>query len=204
MTSRSTDATLGSQDVAAEVARAFLEAHGLWDEDYSAPQVSVGSSESGAEVTSITSWAVRFDREPVAAGLERYVRVRVGGNDEVIQVSLAIPQVEPLEDKLVRLRPVAEVVADLEAWQMGDSGALQNEIQGEVAVEIRSVFLAYEDPGSGDEPIAVPVYRFEVEVRGSGGRCSQDGLLDGGRGCRCGERSQRTGKVAARGDSRGP
>ena len=170
-----TDVTLGSQDVAAEVAHAFLDAHGLWDEGYSAPQVSVGSSEGGADVK-ITSWVVRFDREPVAAGLERYVRVRVGDNDEVIQVSLAIPQLEPLEDKLVRLRPVAEVVADLKAWQMGDSGALQNEIQGEVAVEIRSVLLAYEDPGSGDEPIAVPVYRFEVEVRGLEGAAPMAGF----------------------------
>ncbi len=167
---------LSSQDVAAEVARAFLDEHGLWDEGYSAPQVSVGSSESGPEGTSITSWAVRFDREPVAAGLERYVGVRVAGNDEVIQLSLAIPQLEPLEGKLVRLRPIAEVVADLEAWQTGGSGALQNEIQGEVAVEIRSVFLAYADPGSGDEPIAVPVYRFEVEVRGSEGDAPRTGF----------------------------
>lgn len=170
-----TDVTLGSQDVAAGVARAFLEAHGLWNADYSAPQVSVGSSESGAKVK-ITSWVVRFDREPAAAGLERFARVRVGDRNEVIQVSLAIPQVDPLGDRLVRLRPIAEVVADLKAWQMGDSGALQNEIQGEVAVEIRSVFLAYEDPGSGHEPIAVPVYRFEVEVRGPEGAAPTTGF----------------------------
>lgn len=156
--------TLSSQDVAVEVARGFLEEHGLWDEGYSAPQVSVGSSVGGPDGTAITSWLVRFDREQVAAGLERYVSVRVGGNDEVIQLSLAIPRLEPLEGKLVRLRPIAEVVADMKAWQMGESAELQNEIQGEVAVEIRDALLAYEDPGSGDEPIAVPVYRFEVEV----------------------------------------
>jgi len=89
----------------------------------------------------------------------------VAGNDEVIQLTLAIPRLEPVDGKLVRLRPIADVVADTEAWQTGDSGALQNEIQeGKVPVNIRSVFLAYQDPGSGDEPIAVPVYRFEVEI----------------------------------------
>lgn len=157
--------TLSSQEVASQVARTFLDQHGLWDEGHSAPQVSVGSSESGPGGTSVTSWAVRFEREPVAAGLERYVSVRVAGNDEVIQLTLAIPRLEPVEGKLVRLRPIADVVADTEAWQTGDSGALQNEIQeGKVPVNIRSVFLAYQDPGSGDEPVAVPVYRFEVEI----------------------------------------
>lgn len=132
------------------VARAFPSEHGLWDEAYSAPQVSVGSSEDGPGGTSVTSWAVRFEREPVAAGLERYVSVRVAGNDEVIQLTLALPRLKPVEGKLVRLRPIAEVVADTMAWQTGDSGALQNEIQeGEVPVNIRSAFLAYQDPRLG-------------------------------------------------------
>ncbi len=170
------DAPLSSQDVAAQVARAFLEEHGLWNDSYAAPQVRVGSSETGPGGTSVTSWAVRFDREPVAAGLERYVSARVGGRDEVIQLTLAIPQLEPVEGKLVRLRPLGEVIADTEAWQAGDSGALQNEIQGEVAVEVQSVFLAYADPGSGDEPLAVPVYRFEVEVCGPEGEATKVGF----------------------------
>jgi hypothetical protein len=168
--------TLGSQDVAAAAARNFLGAHALWDDSYSEPKVSVGSSETGPDGTSITSWLVRFEREEAAPGLERYVSVRVGDKDEVTQVSLAIPRLEPVEGKLVRLRPVAEVVADLEAWREGGSDALQNEIGGAVGVEIRGVSLAYEDPHSGDEPIAVPVYRFQVEVRSADGGASATGV----------------------------
>ena len=155
---------LSSQEVAIEVARTFLSEHGLWDEDYSDPRVSVGSSESGPAGTSVTSWLVRFEREAAAVGLGRYVSVRVAGNDEVIGLSLAIPRLERIEGARVRLRPIAEVIADTEAWQLGDSSALQNRVEGQVPVGIRSVCLAYQDPGSGGEPIAVPVYRFEVEV----------------------------------------
>ena len=176
------DVTLGSQDAAAAAARDFLEAHALWDDGYSEPKVSVGSSETGPDGTSITSWLVRFERGEAAPGLERYVSVRVGDKNEVTQVSLAIPRVEPVEGKLVRLRPVAEVVTDLEAWREGDPDARLDEIGGTVAgggtvrVKIRGVSLAYEDPHSGDEPIAVPVYRFEVEVRSVDGGATAIGV----------------------------
>ena len=177
-------AILGSQDTAAEAARDFLEAHALWNKDYSEPKVGVGSSETGPDGTTITSWAVMFERDEAAPGLPRYVSVRVGNKDEVTQVSLAIPRVEPLEDKLVKLRPVSEVVADRKAWGQGEFNAarngtqdgVQSDIQGVVDVEIKGVSLAYRDPGSGAEPIAVPVYCFEVEVQSADGGGSMTGI----------------------------
>jgi hypothetical protein len=62
---------------------------------------------------------------------------------------------------------VAEVAEDFAAWQKDGhpSSELQNEILGPMSVEIRNVTLTYEDPGSGGEPLAVPIYLFEVEVR---------------------------------------
>lgn len=172
----SSDAELGSQDAAADVARAFLEAHALWDDSYSEPKVSAGSSETGPDGIKITSWLVRFEREEAAPGLERYVSVRVGDKNEVIQLSLAVPRLEPVEGKVVRLHPVSEVTADLAAWKEGSFHAPHNAIQGPVDVEIRGVSLAYEDPASGDEPIAVPVYRFEVEIRSVDGDASATGV----------------------------
>ena len=172
------DVTLDSQDVAAAAARGFLEAHGLWEDTYSEPTVTEGSSSTGPQGTAITSWLVRFSREAAAPGLERYVTVRTGDGDEAVQVSLAIPRLEPVEGKLVRLRPVKEVLADLQAWTDGGSGALQNQLEGVADVEVKGVSLAYVDPHTGDSPVAVPVYRFEVEVRSAGNGTVATGVWD--------------------------
>jgi hypothetical protein len=172
------DVTLGSQDVATAAARDFLAAHGLWDGTYSEPTVSEGSSSSGPQGTAITSWLVRFSREAAAPGLDRYVTVRIGDGDEAVQVSLAIPRLETVEGKLVRLRPVKEVLVDFQAWTDGGSGALQNDLEGVADVEVKGVSLAYVDPHTGDSPLAVPVYRFEVEVRSDGNGTEATGVWD--------------------------
>ncbi|MHB1344115.1 MAG: hypothetical protein ACYCX3_07120 [Thermoleophilia bacterium] len=160
------DVTLGAQDVAVERARAFLNEHGLWDTSYGEPEVRIGSRDSGPDGEFITSWLVRFPGEVLAGGMEKYASLRVGHENRVVGLTLFIPRLEVLPDRFIRLRPVAEVVQDLRAWQSDGhpSNELQNGIQGEVIVEIMNVTLAYEDPGSGGDPLAVPVYLFEVAV----------------------------------------
>jgi hypothetical protein len=161
------DVTLGVQEVAAETAEGFLKEHGLWDTGYGEPEVRVGSSQSGPSGEFITSWLVRFPGETTAGGIEEYVSVRVGHENRVVDLTPFLPRLEVRPDAFVRLRPVAEVAEDFAAWQKDGhpSSELQNEILGPMSVEIRNVTLTYEDPGSGGEPLAVPIYLFEVEVR---------------------------------------
>lgn len=171
------DVTLGAQDVAAETAEVFLKEHGLWDTGYGEPEVRVGSSQSEPSGEFITSWLVRFPGETIAGGIEKYASARVGHENRVVDLTLFLPRLEVLPDTFVRLRPVAEVAEDFDAWQKAGhpSNELQNEIQGPVNVEIRNVTLTYEDPGSGGEPLAVPIYLFEVEVRNITGATSATG-----------------------------
>lgn|GEM_PF-4140188 len=171
------DVTLGAQDVAVERAKAFLNEHGLWDTSYGEPEVRIGSRDSGPDGEFVTSWLVRFPGEALAGGMETYANLRVGHEDRVVGLTLFIPRLEVLPDRFVRLRPVDEVAQDLRAWQDDGlpSNDLQNGTQGEVIVEIINVTLAYEDPGSGGEPLAVPVYLFEVAVSSGDGATHDTG-----------------------------
>jgi hypothetical protein len=152
---------LGStEDEAVQAARAFLAQHGLWSDSYGEPGVFMLDSQP--------VWIVNFPGEILAEGIEQYAMVRVGEANKVLTLAFYMPRREDLEDKHIRLRPVEEVLADPELWQMSYCQGLGGSTQVEepLEVEVRGVTLEYRDPGTGDELIAVPVYVFDVAIQG--------------------------------------
>jgi hypothetical protein len=165
---------LHGTDVALAEARSFLEAHGLWQSDLLPGEVSEGSSVTAATKT-LTSWNVRFQQattSDVAAvfsgSIPGALDVRVGPLDRAIQVQWSL--LDLTQDGSIRLRPLAEVLADPDAWKKGSAGS---EVTGEpiadLHVAVTGVSLGLQRvTGARTDDVAaqylVPVYRFAVQV----------------------------------------
>jgi hypothetical protein len=90
-------------------------------------------------------------------------------------MSLNLPEVEPLDEKIVPLLFLDEVLQDLQSWKDGlPDHELQEELNGPVDVTVLGYELVYERPLAPKEDfIAVPVYEFKVELQPKDGAPNQ-------------------------------
>lgn len=166
---------LGNQEVAVESATSFLKTHGFWLAEWTEAEVTVGSrvvassvgKNVGESPERITSWIVRFAGHTVVRGISRSVSVRIGHENGVVDLSLRLPELQPLAGKIVRLRSLEDILQDRQAWKTGKPDQeLQEKASGPVDVVVHGYELIYEKPLSAEgDFLAVPVYEFQVELR---------------------------------------
>jgi hypothetical protein len=159
--------------VALQQAESFLAEHGLAQPDLLSGEVAEGSSVSGS-IKIVSSWNVCFSQEPspevgaVFAGpLPGAVSVRVGPFDRPIQISWSL--LDLTQDGSLRLRPLADVLADQDAWRDGSvSPEVNSWLEPDLHLAVTGVTLGLARVTSPpvDDLAArylVPVYQFAVE-----------------------------------------
>jgi hypothetical protein len=159
--------------VALAQADSFLNQHGLRQPDLQSGDVGEGSSVTGSTKV-ISSWNVRYAQAPspevaavFAGSLPGAVSVRVGPFDRPIQISWSL--LDLTRDGSLRLRPLADVLADQGAWR---DGSISPEVDSwlkpsmHLAVTGVTLGLARVTGARTDDLVArylVPVYQFKVE-----------------------------------------
>jgi hypothetical protein len=165
-------------------AEAFLKEHGLWQPDLVVGEVrwepyeDTGPSE--IHEGWFDFWAVRFDQNPPselaadAGGFPGAVEVLVSSSGQAFRVSWSL--LDLTRDGNLRLRPVQEVLTDLDAWT---SGAISDEVNewggspSQMIVTGVDIGLVRNDYARADDTAArylVPVYEFAVNPVEAGGQ----------------------------------
>ncbi len=159
--------------VALKQAESFLSEHGLAQPDLLSGEVAEGSSVTGSTKV-VSSWNVRFRQAPspevgaiFAGSLPGAISVRVGPFDRPIQISWSL--LDLTRDGSLRLRSLADVLTDQDAWRDGSVSPEVNswlEPNLHLAVTEVTLGLARVTSARADDLVArylVPVYQFQVE-----------------------------------------
>jgi hypothetical protein len=165
-------------------AQAFLKDHGLWQPDLVGGEVNWVPYEStgpdGIREGWSDYWVVMFDQDPpsdlaaVRGGFPGAIEMLVGSSGQVLRVRWLL--LDLTRDGDLRLRPVQEVLTDLDAWTGGSISEEVNdwlvESHPQMAATGVDLGLVRNDYARADDIAArylVPVYEFAVSPVGAEG-----------------------------------
>ncbi len=162
-------------------AEAFLREHGLWQRDLVAREVNWVPYEATGpyEIREgwFDYWVVLVDQSPpsglsaVQGEFPGAIEMLVASSGQVLRVRWSL--LDLTRDGNLRLRPVQEVLSDLDAWTGGAISDEVNEWEGSsMTVTGVDIGLVRNDYAHADDVVArylVPVYEFSVEpLEGAG------------------------------------